>query len=627
MDRAASPPLEKAGPTSLPRPRGPSLRGRLRGGFALVAVACALLAAAAVASLDRLGGAIATLLRENYASVIACEQMKEALERQDSAALFDASGRRDIAEPILAVQRRAFAEALAVEERNITVPGEAELVRDIRAGVADYERRVDEARTLPEGARQDAYFRELLPRFTAIKDKVQSTLRLNQEAMERADRDAKLLARRTVNAAIAVSLAMIVFLAWFAVRLLRSIDAPLGALRRSAIAIGEGNLDVHVAEPDVVELRALAQTFNRMAERLRAYRESSLGELLAAKDVARATLEGMLDPVVVVEAGGGVVLANEAAELAFAVRIGSAEELREAGVELPEELARARDQALESGAPVLPRSLSEAVRRRAEGTERYYLVRALPLRAAPGEEPRVVVVAQDVTRFRRIDDLKSDMVATVSHELKTPLTSLRMATHLLLEPMTGSLTEAQTELVTTARDDTERLRAMVEDLLDVVRIEGEAGALRRAPVDVAPLLHEVEGAHRSLARDKGVELSVEADGVVEPVSADRERLSIALANLVSNAIRHTPAGGSVKLRARSGEGALRVEVADTGEGIDPKILPRIFDRSFTTASGGAGRRHGLGLAIAREIALQHGGEVHAESTLGKGSVFSISIPR
>jgi signal transduction histidine kinase len=267
------------------------------------------------------------------------------------------------------------------------------------------------------------------------------------------------------------------------------------------------------------------------------------------------------------------------------------------------------------------------VRRRTDGGERYYLVRAMPLGTAPKDKPSALVVAQDVTRFRRIDELKSDMVATVSHEFKTPLTSLRMATHLLLEPSTGPLTESQEELVTTARDDTERLRAMVEELLDVVRIEAEAGALHRVPVDPAGLLYEVADAHRALARDKGVTLDVEPGAPAGPVSVDPERLGIALANLISNAIRHTRPGGRVRLRSARDANGLRVEVVDDGEGIAADLLPRIFDRSFTTSSDAGGRtRHGLGLTIAREIVLQHGGELQATSEPGRGSTFSLLLP-
>src|SRR6185312_7923307 len=202
---------------------------------------------------------------------------------------------------------------------------------------------------------------------------------------------------------------------------------------------------------------------------------------------------------------------------------------------------------------------------------RHYLVRAAPLRAAsPGaaSEASAIVVAQDVTRFHRIDELKSDMVATVSHELKTPLTSLRMATHLLLERGTGPLTEAQRELVTTARDDTERLRAMVEDLLDVVRIEAEAGALHRVLVEPFGLLCEVADAHRTVARDKGVTIEVAPLAAPGRVSLDQERIAIAIANLVTNAIRHTPVGGVIKLSAARDAATLRVVVTDTGEGID-----------------------------------------------------------
>jgi signal transduction histidine kinase/HAMP domain-containing protein len=416
----------------------------------------------------------------------------------------------------------------------------------------------------------------------------------------------------------------VLFVVWFAYWLQRSIARPLAALTRTALAIGEGNLDVSVEAPGLVELAALALAFNRMAERLRAYRESSLGELLAAKDLARSTLECMLDPVVVLDREGGVLLANEAAETAFGVRIGSAEELRDAAITVPDELATARDRVLETGDPVLPRSLSEALRRPGEAGEKYYLVRALPLRVAPQDQPSAIVLAQDVTRFRRIDELKSDMVATVSHQFKTPLTSLRMATHLLLEPTSGALTDAQRELVTTARDDTERLRGMVEELLDVVRIEAEAGALHRVPVEPSGLLYEVADAHRAIARDKGVALDVEPAAPPGHVSVDPERLSIALANLVSNAIRHTPAGGRVVVRSARDDHALTIEVADTGEGIDAEMLPRIFDRAVTASSGGD--RHGLGLTIAREIVLQHGGELRARSEPGKGSVFSLVLP-
>ena len=607
-----------------------SLHTRLRLGLGAIAVALALLSAAAVLSLNRLGGAVATILKENYASVIACEQMKEALERQDSAAQFASSGREDIARPMLHDHRRAFAAAFAAEAANVTVPGEGELVREIEARYRDYTRVVDDVLAAPAAERSGRYFGDLLPRFTTLKDRIQSVLRLNQDDMVKADLAAKALAVRTVRTALGVSAGAVLFAVWFAWWLPRFIVRPVDALTRAAQAVGEGNLAITVEALGVEELEPLAEGFNKMLIRLRAYRESSLGELLAAKDLARATLECLLDPVVVFDHEGGVRLANEAAEEAFGLRAGSAEELRTADVRAPVELEDARDRVLATGAPVLPQSLSEAMRWRArtpEERERYYLVRAAPLRAAPKGEPSAIVVAQDVSRFHRIDELKSDMVATVSHEFKTPLTSLRMATHLLLEPASGPLTESQRELVTTARDDTERLRAMVEDLLSVVRIESEAGALHRVPVEPFGLLCEVADAHRTVARDKGVTLEVEAAVPQGLIAVDPERISIALANLVSNAVRHTPSGGKVTLGAARDARQLRVTVSDDGEGIAPRDLSSIFDRPPSSSGGTEGTpRHGLGLTIAREIVLQHGGELAVASEPGKGSVFTMVLP-
>jgi PAS domain S-box-containing protein len=586
-----------------------------------------LLSVAAVLSLNRLGGAVATILQENYVSVVACEDMKEALERLDSAAQFAGSGREDISGPMLRKNREAFARALAVEAANITLPSEGDLYRQIEEHYLAYTEAVDRMLAMPPPARSARYFSDLLPRFTATKDRIQAVLQLNQDAMVAADRAAKAAAQGTVRWALAVSVGAVLFTAWFAFWLPRVIVGPVQAMTRTITAIGEGNLGVDVVDPGVEELAPLAEAFNKMLVRLRAYRDSSLGELLAAKDLARATLECMLDPVVVFDRDGGVRLANEAAEEAFGLRVGSAEELRTAAVKTPAELADARDRVLATAAPVLPRSLSEAMAWRAPEGERHYLVRAAPLRAEKEGGRSAIVVAQDVTRFRRIDELKSDMVATVSHEFQTPLTSLRMATHLWLEAGTGPLTESQRELVTTARDDTERLRAMVEDLLDVVRIESEAGALHRVSVEPFGLLCEVADAHRTVAKDKGVTLHVETKASQGLISVDPERISIALANLVSNAVRHTPSGGNVTLEASRGDRELHVRVMDDGEGIAPGDLHGIFDRAPSSSPAGEGTpRHGLGLTIAREIVLQHGGELLAESTPGKGSVFTMVLP-
>ncbi len=594
-----------------------SLRRRLQLALVAVGVSVLLFAGLGVAALDRLGNAVATILRDNYASVIAAEQMNEALERQDSAAQFASSGREEIARPMLADNRAAFERALAAELANVTLPGEGAEVEAITRSYRAYAALVDDVLRSPPEARGERYFRQLLPAFNEIKGHVRRVLEMNQAAMQEADAEAKALARRTMRAAFVASALALALATYLAAWLPRAIVGPIERLRRAATEIGEGRLDVEITEPDVAEMRPLAAALGGMVKKLRAYRDSSLGELLAAKDVARATLECMLDPVIVFDADGAIRYANQAAERAFEIHAGNAAE--SAHAELPPGLADARASVLDGRGSVLPRSLSEAMRWRTPEGEKDYLVRALPLQPAPGEPKSAIVLAQDVTRFRRIDELKSDMVATVSHQFKTPLTSLRMATHLLLEPTTGPLDDGQRELVVTARDEAERLRAMVDDLLDVVRIESEAGALHRVAVEPYGVLCEVADAHRGFAREADVRVDVERPKEGGLVSIDPERASIAIANLVSNAIRYSKPGGVVRLAARRAKGELEVSVRDEGRGIPPEQLTHLFDK------GGAGGRSGLGLIIAREIALQHGGDIAIASHPDRGSTFTLTL--
>jgi NtrC-family two-component system sensor histidine kinase KinB len=271
--------------------------------------------------------------------------------------------------------------------------------------------------------------------------------------------------------------------------------------------------------------------------------------------------------------------------------------------------------------------LAEAMRWITSDGEQYFLVRASPLQSDEASGVGVIVVAQDVTRFRRIDALKSDVVATVSHELKTPLTSLRLATHMLLEESTGPLQSIQRELAITARDETERLQSTVNELLDLVRIEREAGALKRAPVNANALLQEVASAHRKMAELKHVTIELEEAAPSAIVELDAEQISIVLSNLVSNAIRHSREGGHVWLSTLVDDQAHVLVVRDDGDGIAPDQLPRIFERHWSGSEPSTLKgRHGLGLAIAKEIATRHNGTLEVETKLGEGSTFRLRIP-
>lgn len=605
-----------------------SLRSRLFRALAVLGATLVVVCALSTAAVTRLGGAIGLILRENYVSVVACQEMNEALERLDSAALFSASGRADLAGPLLSQHRAGFALAFAREAGNLTLPGEGAEVHQVDVLYRDYVREVDRVLGGPREQQVDGYFEDLLPRFNAVRSRVTNIRLMNQRNMEWADRQARATARRTLELALLATAVALGISAWFALRIPKAVLDPIVSFTEHARAIGEGKLDTTIPVPEVAELNVLGHALNRMQERLRAYRESSLGELLAAKDLSRATISSMVDPVIVFSTRGAVLLANEAAESTFGLVSGDVDLLRRGGIEIPEPIAIARDAVLAHGQALLPQSLAEAMRWITSDGEKYFLVRASPLESDDASGAGVIVVAQDVTRFRRIDALKSDVVATVSHELKTPLTSLRLATHMLLEESTGPLQSIQRELAITARDETERLQSTVNELLDLVRIEREAGALQRAVVNPQTILQEVASAHRKMAEQKQVTLEIVGGEPESLVEIDPEKITIVLSNLVSNAIRHAHEAGHVWLSSQVDGDAHVFSVRDDGEGISPEQLPHIFERHWSGSEPSTLKgRHGLGLAIAQEIAGRHGGTLEVETKLGEGSTFRLRIPR
>jgi signal transduction histidine kinase len=270
--------------------------------------------------------------------------------------------------------------------------------------------------------------------------------------------------------------------------------------------------------------------------------------------------------------------------------------------------------------------LDQAVSLGSEGHERWFLPRILTIRDPYGATLGAAVLLQDVTRFRLLDLFKSDLVATASHELKTPLTSLRLDLHLLLEEVVGPLSPKQTELLLDARDNAERLLAIVNNLLDLARLEQKRGPLDLRPEQPAELLQAAAEAVRPRAEDKGVELAVDVPPDLPAVAADPQRLGHALGNLLENAVTYTDRGGRITLSAARAAEGVAVTVADTGQGIAPEYLPHVFERFFRIPGHSRGGGTGLGLAIAREIVTTHGGTITCDSRPGAGTVFRLTLP-
>ncbi len=253
------------------------------------------------------------------------------------------------------------------------------------------------------------------------------------------------------------------------------------------------------------------------------------------------------------------------------------------------------------------------------------MLRATPVYEQRGRVTGATVILQDVTRLRRFDELKDDLVATVAHEFRTPLTSLRMAIHLVLEGVAGSLTEKQADLLYAAREDCQRLQRTVDELLDLARIQSGKLTMQPRPLRAADLVHQAIELHRAAADEKHVKLAAKIGLGLDQVMADPQRVQLVLSNLLSNAIRHSPEDSTIEIAVAPQNGEVRFVVTDAGEGIAPEYQKAIFDRFFRVPGAQSGAA-GLGLPLAKEVVETHGGRIGVKSKPTEGSSFWFTLP-
>ena len=294
----------------------------------------------------------------------------------------------------------------------------------------------------------------------------------------------------------------------------------------------------------------------------------------------------------------------------------------------PPGLAEPLERVMATGEHYLPTDYGRVVTLRVAREERHYLPRILAIGDKLTEFSGAAMILQDVTKFRLLDDVKTNLVGTVSHELKTPLTSLRMAVHLLLEPNFGPLGPKQRELLEGARDDAERLLRMLDNLLDLARLEGGVSALQRSDELVTVLLESIAAEAEPLLAAAGqrLEIHLEPGTGGRSVAVEVARIRHVFMNLLTNASKYAPPNSTITLFAGEAPlGFVRFAVRDEGPGVPEESIPHVFDR-FYRVPGQTKPGTGLGLAIARDIVVAHGGSITCRRREGLGAEFQFLLP-
>jgi NtrC-family two-component system sensor histidine kinase KinB len=410
----------------------------------------------------------------------------------------------------------------------------------------------------------------------------------------------------------------VVFAISLAYGLQRAILKPIQTLTTVSKELGEGKLDQVVPVQSKDELGQLADAFNKLAAKLRAYRQITTDQILQARQMTEITFSAFPDPILALSLDGKINFANSAA--------GKLLQKLNAEQGLPSAIQEEVGNVLKGAPDNVPTSFESAVPVRLDDHEAFLLPKVIGMRDESGNLFGAAVVLQDVTRFRLMDEVKTNLVSTVSHELKTPLTSIRMGLHLLLEEKIGPLNTKQLELLLAAREDSERLLRMINDLLDLARLESGQTRQRLEVVSPRTLIDDALPNLRSLLEAQDSRLVVDVAPDLPEVTVDPRQISHVFSNFVSNAARFSKPGEEIVLSVKHIGKTVRFSVLDHGPGIAKEFQPRVFERFFRIPGTEESNGVGLGLAIAKEIVASHGGNIGLRSTPGEGSEFYFDLP-
>ncbi len=603
------------------------LRRKILIGYGISLALLAVVLIWAIVNLVGLGQASDAILRENYQSIIAAENMIDAIERQDSAILLTMLGYGEEGVAQFRQNENQFLQWLGRAKDNITIPEEASILAAIESGYSAYLVAFSSLREMQDRSSQEQgrfYHEKVLPSFTEVRQRAVQLRAVNQDAMFAASRRAEAVAHTAIVSTVGVALAAIGLGVGFSVLLSNRLVQPIRRIMQATEALAEGNYDVQVPTAGSDELARLAEAFNAMADRLGAYHHLNVERIVAEKRKSEAVLRSIEDGVVVVDSKLRIANMNPQAGRIFSVDAQNTADKHFLEVVKHERLFELMKQTAESRRP--PRieegrnllSIGEGDR------ARDYMFAITPVLSEGGTMLGVVLLLRDVTRLTELDRLKSEFVMTASHELKTPLQTLGMSVALLKEGAMDRLDPKQRQLLDAADEELARLKSLVSDLLDLSRIE--AGKVQmdfdRIPVHV--LCHKAVGVFETQAQEKGIQLTADIKPEVPDVRADANKITWVLTNLIANALRY--ADTKITVTAKHVGPWVYLSVADDGEGIPPEYQSRIFEKFVQVKSAKSVGGTGLGLSICKEIVRAHTGTIWVDSGRGKGSAFTFTLP-
>ena len=513
-------------------------------------------------------------------------------------------------------QLKQFQDNLLNQQNNITEEGEQELTDKL---VNDFEK-----------------LRKLKPKDSAaiktVRTDITDIMLLNMQAIKRKSTVAESTSDKAIFWVSLVGTVCFLIAFILLINLPGNIANPIKELTGSIKEIAAQNYSQRVHFENHNEFGELAAAFNTMAQKLEAYKASSLEKLMIEKIRIETLINNMKDPVIGLDDTGLVLFMNHTALKIAGLK-------KEDAIGKPVQNIAVRNDLIRSLIQdfFLPQKENnetstsvEPIKIYADNKESYFEKEIIPINIIPTGEKKEklignVILLQNITPYKELDFAKTNFIATVSHELKTPISSIKMSIKLLENKATGMVNEEQRSLLDSIKDDANRLLKITGELLNMTQVESGSIQITAIPTDAEEILNYAINANKQAAETKQIKFDIAIAEGLPKLVADSDKTAWVLTNLISNAIRYSYENSVILISINQQEGKIKYIVTDSGQGIAEEYVERVFDRYFRIP-GTKKEGTGLGLSISKEFIEAQGGEITVESELGKGSSFTISLP-
>lgn len=561
------------------------IKSKLSLGLTFLFIVIVLSGIVSIFALNNLAVESKNILKANYESLVYVENMQNALDK------FKASD---------TIYVNNFEKNLEAQEKNVTEQGEAEATSSLR--------------NLFEKLRQCDTLATLIP---VMRSQLYKISELNMDAIARKSNQTEYAADRAkIYLEILVTICCLLSFS-FLLNFPGYIANPIKELTTGIKQIANKNYSqrIHIDKGD--EFGELAEAFNSMAKQLNEYENSNLAKIIFEKKRIETIINGLKDPIIGLDENSNVLFANASAIKVLGIKETDIIGKYAPDIALKNDLLRTLINASGGNAPL---------KIYADEKESYFSREILNIRVEDKEIGSVILL-RNITQFKELDIAKTNFIATISHELKTPISSIKMSLKLLEDKRIGELNGEQTKLIDNIKEDSQRLLSITGELLDLAQVESGKIALEKQFVDARSIIDYANNALKVQAEQKRITIKINCPANLPKVNCDLEKTAWVMVNFLSNAIRYSNENSEILIEVKSVAEGLEFSTTDYGIGINPKYQDRIFDKFNKIPNGKLDKSgSGLGLAISKEFIESQNGRIGVESAVGKGSKFYFVLP-